>query len=133
MNYHDLLNIRYRSLNKIIVLLIISVGVFSYIASREIHDVYHTYGYINNKNLVLNVPITNPDTLNKLEYLSIDNKKCSGKEVSVSEIFLDEKNLINYQTVTIKLDKKYPENRVLKVSIYYNKEKVLKKLKKLFL
>ena len=49
----------------------------------------------------------------------------------MSDILIDTDTLVNYQEVIVASSKNYPENLIINISIYYNKEKVLDKIKKL--
>lgn len=133
MSYHDLLNIRYKLFFKILLIVIIMLLFFIKISFKEVYDVYNCYGYIINKNLMVNIPIDNPDTINKLEYIKVNDVKYDKNIINISPILLDQASLTNYQEITMDIAKNYAENQVLKVTFYYNKEKVLKKIQKLFL
>ena len=61
----------------------------------------------------------------------IDDEKSDLEVLYVSDILIDTDTLVNYQEVIVASSKNYPENLIINISIYYNKEKVLDKIKKL--
>ena len=46
-------------------------------------------------------------------------------------MLLDEENFINYQIVKMKIDERLNNNQVFKIGIFYNEEKVYKKILKM--
>ena len=66
-----------------------------------------------------------------MEYIKVDNKKYLGKVINISEVQLDNVSLINYQEVKLETSVDAVDNQIFKVSIFYNKEKVIKKIKKI--
>ncbi len=132
MTYLDLLNIRYKVQGKIMLLMIFFLGLFLYVMNIKISDVYNTFGYIEESMLNINVPLDYSDTLNKMEFIKIDDKRSDLEILNISEILIDKENLISYQIISFD-GSKYKENQLVKVTIYYNKEKVWQKLKKIIL
>lgn len=130
MHYHNLLNMPFKKPIFILGIISISCIISFWTFNQKIYDVYNTLGYINNDYLIVNIPVSSPDTISQMEYIKIDNQKYDLKIASISEIMLDQNSLVNYQELRFKVDKFY-ENQVMNVTIYYNKEKVLEKLKKI--
>lgn len=128
MNCNELLNIKYKLHSAFFIMILLGIILTVYLFNCEIYEVYNIYGYIKNHNLVLNIPIEYSDTITNGEYLIINEKKYNYNVSDISEILLN--NNINYQEITLKLDNNFLENQVLKINIYYAKEKVLKKVKK---
>ena len=97
------------------------------------YDVYNTKGYITNNNLILNIPYNYSDTIANGKYLKINNIKYNLKIITVNSPSVDINSNLIYQEIMVKLDENliYNDNTVLNVSIYYNKEKLLDKIKKL--
>lgn len=131
MSFRDLINISYKSRVKFCLVLGIILGVLLYVSGKVTCDVYNTYGYILDNELIINIPTNYPDTINNMEYIKVDNKKYEGKVINISEVKLDSESLINYQEVKFATNIDAVDNQVFKVSIFYNKEKVIKKIKKI--
>ena len=81
--------------------------------------------------MVLNIPINYSDTILKGEYFKIDDEKVDLEVLYVSDILINTDTLVNYQEIIVASKNDYPENLIINISIYYNKEKVLDKIKKL--
>ena len=64
--------------------------------------------------------------------MKINEKNYDIELVSISNILIEPNNYTNYQEITLRINDSYPENIVVNASIYYSKEKVLTKIKKLF-
>lgn len=134
MSYRDLINIRYKLFGKILIFILLVILTMIIIFPKKITDVYNTYGYIYNHKLIVNIPIDNPDTISKLKYIRVNDIKYDKNAIiNISDVLIDQLTLTNYQEITLSLSKEYQENQILNVSFYFNEEKVLKKLRKLFL
>lgn len=131
MNYEKLLNIPYKSFRVFLIIMAISIIVFISVLKIKVYDVYNTYAIYQNSHLILNIPINYSDTITNAEYFKIDDEKYEFEVLSVSEILVDTNAMINYQEVIISFDKVMPENTIVNVSIYYDQEKVLEKIKNL--
>ena len=129
MSYDELINIKYHVYQVFIILVGIALIVSLYALKIEVYDVYNTFGYINNDNLILNIPIEYSDTVVNGEYLMINDKKYNCEILNISEIL--QSNNINYQEVTLKFENQFLENMVLNTNIYHTKEKVFTKIKKI--
>ena len=132
MNYEKLLNIPYKTYHIFFIIVTGIVITFLILINIEVSDVYNTYGYIKEGSLVLNIPITYSDTILNGDYLKINEKNYAIELVSISNILIEPNNYTNYQEITLRINDSYPENIVVNASIYYSKEKVLTKIKKLF-
>ena len=131
MNYEKLLNIPYKSFRVFLIIMAISIIVFISVLNIKVYDVYNTYAIYQNNHLILNIPINYSDTITNAEYFKIDDEKYEFEVLSVSEILVDTNAMINYQEVIVSYDKVMPENTIVNVSIYYDREKVLEKIKNL--
>ena len=130
MNYRDLLNIRYSIKYFILLLVLLFILLFVFLSNKKIVDVYQTMGYVNDNTIVINIPLS--DTLlNNLDNITIDDNKYYINDLVISDILLDEINLINYQEIGINNYNNLEDNLIVPVTIYYNEEKVLTKIKKL--
>lgn len=131
MNYEKLLNIPYKIFRVFLIIIAISIIVFISVLNIKVYDVYNTYAIYQNSHLILNIPINYSDTITNAEYFKIDDEKYEFEVLSVSEILVDTNAMINYQEVIVSYDKVMPENTIVNVSIYYDQEKVLEKIKNL--
>lgn len=132
MNYEKLLNIPYKTYKIFISIIVIGLLILVIALNIEVYDVYNTYAIYKNDNLILNMPITYSDTIKNAKYLKIDDEKHEFHILYISEILLDTSSMTNYQEVVISSDLKLTTNTLVNISIYYNKEKVIEKIKKLF-
>ena len=133
MNYEELLRIDCIIYKKILIIAIIIIIIFLCLLNVTFYDVYNTKGYITNNNLVLNIPYDYSDTIAKGKYLKINNTKYNLKIIAVNSPIADTNSNLTYQQIIISLDEilNYKDNTILNVSIYYNKEKLLDKIKRL--
>ena len=131
MNYEELLNVPYKTWKLLITMTIIIIICGLIIINIEIYDVYNTYAYYKEGNMVLNIPINYSDTILNGEYFKIDDEKVDLEVLYVSDILINTDTLVNYQEIIVSSAKDYPENLIINISIYYNKEKVFDKIKNL--
>lgn len=129
MSIDGLLRIKYKKPVSIVIVIIVIFIVVIWLLNRKIYDVYNTYGVISNDNLIVNIPINYSDTIVSGTKIKVENDYYDLNIISISDLLISEG--INYQEVRVKIDNVYQENIILKITIYYNKEKVLKKLMKL--
>ena len=66
-----------------------------------------------------------------MKYVVIGSKKYKTTLDKVGTLSVDKDTLTNYQEISLKLNSTLRENQVFKIVILYNKEKVIKKVKKL--
>lgn len=131
MRYLDLLNVKCKWHWKVIWLFCLFAFFVSFVLSRDIQDVYNTFGYVKNGNIVFNLDLDHVNILDKIDCLKVNGVISEAKVLNVGELMIDEKNLINYQDVILDSSNNYVENQVVKLNIYHNKEKVWRKLKKI--
>ncbi len=131
MNYLDLINIKYTFKFSLIIFLIFFVLIISYVLNLNIYENFTSYGYVLDDQINLKVLVDNPDILNNLKYIKIGSKDYKAEVKEISEVMLDSENFINYQIVKLEIDERLNDNEVFKVDIFYNEEKVYKKLKKI--
>jgi len=130
MNYCDLLNIRCSIKYYVVILLSLIIILFIIIGNKRITDVYKTVGYIKNNIVLINVPISE-SMISKLDNIKVEDNKYYLDDLAISDVLLDEVNLINYQEIMIDLKDNINDNLLVPVTIYYNEEKVLTKIKNL--
>ena len=130
MNYRDLLNMRYSIKYYVLLLILLFILLSVFLSNKKIVDVYQTMGYVKDNTIVINITLS--DTLlNNLDNITIDDSKYYINDLVISDILLDEINLINYQEIEINNYNNLEDNLIVPVTIYYNEEKVLTKIKKL--
>lgn len=131
MNYEELLNVPYKTGKIFIIITIFIIVGILVILNVEIYDVYNTYAYYREGNMVLNIPINYSDTILNGKYFKIDDEKVDLEVLYVSDILINTDTLVNYQEIIVASKNDYPENLIINISIYYNKEKVFDKIKNL--
>lgn len=116
------------------ILIFIIVSIIStviYVLNLELYDTKETYGYIENGLLITRLDVNTPDTINTMKYVVIGSKKYKTTLDKVGTLSVDKDTLTNYQEISLKINSTLRENQVFKIIILYNKEKVIKKVKKL--
>ena len=131
MSYLDLLNIKYKVKWGLIFIIIVIVSTIIYVLNLELYDTKETYGYIENGLLITRLDVNFPDTINTIKYVVIGSKRYKTTLDKVGTFSVDKDTLTNYQEISLKLNSILRENQVFKIIILYNKEKVIKKVKKL--
>jgi len=131
MSYDEVLNIHVKYPFKLLIVgalltFLIIIGV-----QFSIYDVYTIVGVSTGDAILLNVPLEYSDTLNHGEYLKIGDNTYSFLILSIGELEFDWDQQVNYQTYSIKVDAKFLKNEVIKMTVYYDKEKIIEKIKKI--
>lgn len=130
MNYLDLINIKYSFKIELFILVIAFIIIIGYVLNIDIYECYQTYGYIEDELIKVKISIEDPDVLRNLKYIKIGSDNYDAEINEISEVLIDKDNFINYQMVKLKIDERLNNNEVFKIGIFYNEEKVYKKLKK---
>ena len=130
MNYLDLINIKYSFKIELFILVIAFIIIIGYVLNIDIYECYQTYGYIEDELIKVKISIEDPDVLTNLKYIKIGSDNYDAEINEISEVLIDKDNFINYQMVELKIDERLNNNEVFKIGIFYNEEKVYKKLKK---
>ena len=125
MSYDEVLNIHVKYPFKLLIVgalltFLIIIGV-----QFSIYDVYTIVGVSTGDAILLNVPLEYSDTLNHGEYLKIGDNTYSFLILSIGELEFDWDQQVNYQTYSIKVDAKFLKNEVIKMTVYYDKEKII--------
>lgn len=125
INYTFLLKIKYKNS---ILLFVISILVILIVLLSFLIKTYTSYSLlaIYDEYLVVSVPIENSDAVNKGEYLTIDNQKYSYEIKHVSKWQV--KDFINYQDYYLKINKSFNKNEVIKVTFFYEKQRIIEKI-----
>ena len=131
MNYYKLKNIKYKN-NTLIIIFFGIVGILLFLLIfLQSYDNLVTYASFNGKNFIIPVKLENSDIIRKANILKIDDKTYNFSISSISEIFNE--NYINYQNYEITVPVKFKNNEVKKITFYYKKERMIKKILKLIL
>lgn len=131
MNYLDLINIKYSFKISLFILSIAFIIILGYVFNLNIYESYNTYGYVQDELINIKISIENPDVLTSLKYIKIGSKNYNAEVKEIGEVMLDKENIVNYQMAKLKIDERLNNNEVFKIGIFYNEEKVYKKLKKI--
>ena len=131
MNYYKLKNIKYKN-NTLIVIFFGIVGILLFLLIfLQSYDNFVTYASFNGENFIIPVKLENSDIISKANILKIDDKTYNFSISSISEIFNE--NYINYQNYEITVPVKFKNNEVKKITFYYKKERMIKKILQLIL
>ena len=131
MNYYKLKNIKYKN-NTLIIIFFGIVGILLFLLIfLQSYDNFVTYASFNGKNFIIPVKLENSDIISKANILKIDDKTYNFSISSISEIFNE--NYINYQNYEITVPVNFKNNGVKKITFYYKKERMIKKILKLIL
>lgn len=131
MNYLDLINIKYSCKKGLFVLTTVFIIVLVYVLNLNMYESFNTYGYVQDELLNIKISIQTPDMLTNLKYIKIGSNNYKVEIKEISDMLLDEENFINYQMVKMKIDERLNDNQVFKIGIFYNEEKVYKKILKM--
>lgn len=129
LSYAGLLSIPYkRCLLKIIIfmLLIIMLGC---VINLSIYNVYETNAFVDGDVIVFKIRPGSNEIIDKKEYILIDNVKYYLDVVDISPVAISKEEQEAYQLVSLK-NNDFRNNSILKINIYYNKEKIYKIIKK---
>ena len=131
MNYLDLINIKYSCKKGLFVLTTVFIIVLVYVLNLNMYESFNTYCYVQDELLNIKISIETPDMLTNLKYIKIGSNNYKVEIKEISDMLLDEENFINYQIVKMKIDERLNNNQVFEICIFYNEEKVYKKILKL--
>ena len=129
LSYAGLLSIPYkRGFLKIIIfmLLIIMLGC---VINLSIYNVYETNAFVDGDVIVFKIRPGSNEIIDKKEYILIDNVKYYLDVVDISPVAISKEEQEAYQLVSLK-NNDFRNNSILKINIYYNKEKIYKIIKK---
>ena len=126
-NYLSLINIKYKEHISLFVLPIIFIILVILSLVIETSDKLKVYYYFNNNVISVTVPIENSDKIINADYLLLDNKKYTFKVISIDYDMGNE-----YQTINIEANVTKMNNQIGNIVFSFNKEKIIKKIIKLF-
>jgi len=123
---------KYFILVSLIGLILITIIII--LCSIKSYDIQKINGFIECERaciVKINVIPEDVNLLNVAEFIKINDKKYSYEILAISDIDIDYHHMINYQTLTLKinLDKQIRQNNlVVDIHIHSNKEPLMKKI-----
>ena len=107
-----------------IVLTLIIILKFTY--NTKTYDNYRTNGIVTcNEECLIKTYI--PSTLTP-ELLKLNNKSVTYR-ILTNEVITDEANYVTYQALAIKVESKLKDQEIVTLDFYYNKQRIIVKLK----
>lgn len=136
-NKESLLNIKPHYFQYILVILILSLSILLCSFTIDTYDIYDGKGYFicdGGCSITVNDVPENIGKISRIEYLILNNQKYIPTTINIGDIEADLNNRINYQSITYdgEFDNIYNKT-IQKVKIFYNKERIFKKVIKAFL
>ena len=113
----------------LIMIALFFIIVCCYLSNELVFDIYQCKGVYENGFIYLDIPIDYLDTIKTGEYLKINKKEYSYQIEEIGPLAIESNSLINYQTIKIKIEEEFLENEIINITIYYNEEKIIVKLK----
>lgn len=126
INYTYLNNIKFKNNAFLILVSILIVILLIIMSALDTFSTYTIYAKYNNDFLEILLPIKNSDVVKNNSRIKINDKIYDYKVDHISELYED--NYINYQNYYIDIPLKFKNNEVVKVTFYYKKEKIIKKV-----
>ena len=110
----------------VIFILLILLILLIYMCKKEIYDSYQTKGLVSCTD-TCTITTSIPSNL-EYEYIQINNKYLN-YEILGLELIVDEENLITYNRLTLSTDLSLSNNEIVDLTIYYNKQRIITKIK----
>ena len=133
MDYYTLLNIKPKYKLWFLIITFLIIVFIIYFCNKNIYDTIKIKGIIKNNSIMINMPVKYSDTLINGNFLKIDNKKYDYKINKISSLKIDDQSLLEYQTIEIKIVNNFKDNQILNLSIFYNNEKIINKIKRIII
>lgn len=127
-NKESLLNLKPKKLILLIIMTIIFLLLIIISTKTKVYDNYQTKGYVSCNNRCTLTTILPTDIGYEKMYLS--NKK-KDLELISSIVKVDEEQYVSYRELSFILDDTYQDGEIVKVNFYYNKQRLIKKIKDL--
>lgn len=131
MDYFDILIIKPKYKVKFIIMIIILIVILLFLFNFQVSNTLKLKGIINNNEIILNLPVKYSDTLIDGKFIKINNTKYLYKITNISPIKIDEQNMINYQTIHLKINEKLYQNQIIDITMFFQKEKLINKIKRI--
>ncbi len=110
----------------VIVFLILLLFLLLYICKKEIYDSYQTKGFVTCDQLC-NILVVIPSDLNFDKIAQ--NGKYLNYEITSKELKIDEENIQTYYELTLSTDESLSNNEIVILNFYYNKQRIITKIK----
>ena len=127
-SYQRLLNMPYRNYFGFFIVIALIFLLSIYIGSKSLYDRLDLVAVSDGNNLVVAFPTIYSDILNEDTILSINQKNYDYQILQISDLMYDDIRQINYQNYIFQISEKYPLNKIVNVTFYYNKEKIFRKV-----
>lgn len=127
-SYQRLLNMPYRNYFGFFIVIALIFLLSIYIGSKSLYDRLNLVAVSDGNNLVVAFPTVYSDILNEDTILSINQKNYDYQILQISDLMYDDIRQINYQNYIFQISEKYPLNKIVNVTFYYNKEKIFRKV-----
>ncbi len=132
MKYYDsLLNIKINYQFYLLISGLLFLFLLCLAGNIKWQDTQRYQGICENDLCYLKILTDNLDTIKNGEFLKIDKIKYYYQIISLGDLLVDETYLVNYNIVTIKINKSYNQREVVNIIIYAPKEKIWQKIKKI--
>ena len=92
----------------------------------KVYSSFTVYGVFQKNSILIPVDLKNSDIIVKGKKIKIDNNVYQYKIEQISEIYTKDAN--NYQNYKIKTNLNLMENEAKKITFYYKKERLIKKI-----
>ncbi|MGN1379007.1 MAG: hypothetical protein ACI4XR_01235 [Bacilli bacterium] len=128
-SYYYLQNIKYK--NNLFLIMFLGIFIIFIILSffLESYSNFNTYGIYENGFIKVNILVENSDKITLNNKMKIKNDEYSYKIDNISDLLNE--NYQNYQIYTLKTNINLKENEVVKITFYFDKEKIIKKIFKI--
>lgn len=130
LSYAGLLSIPYKRYFFKIIILTLLIVMLGSVLNFSIYNVYETNAFVDEDVIVLKIRPGSNEIIDKKEYILIDNIKYYLDVIDISPVAISKEEQEAYQLVSLK-NNGFKSNSILKMDIYYNKEKIYKKIKNL--
>ena len=110
-----------------IIYLILFVSAIIFLSFLKTYDKKVLKGVVINNQIVIPINVLDEKIITGSKYIKIDNRKYNLDIIEISEVYSD--GNINMQDVKIKFNnKKYFDNQIVEVTIYYEYDYLIKKI-----
>ena len=110
-----------------IIYLILFVSAIIFLPFLKMYDKKILKGVVINNQIVISINVLDEKMITNSKYIKIDNRKYNLDIIEISEVYND--GNINMQDVKIKFNnKKYFDNQIVEVTIYYEYDYLIKKI-----
>ncbi len=131
-NYYNLMHLNPRNYLLTLLIVVLETLIFSHVLFKEVYSRKNYYAVFKDGYLYLNIDIDNTDAVNHGKYLNISGKKYEYKINNIGDLQVDEIKVVNYQTYELVINDSFKQNELQEITIYYNKERIINKLLKVF-